>query len=182
MSKPAGEPGPKSDAASKARRNRTVIGIAIVLVVLAVPPVIGLFANRPESQLKLAADLTPAVRAEHERTVAAHLTKEQGKAWGTNSGDQPRCAVQELGEEPVLDISGRTRVYVWALCVSNDQGKSAISQPMSVDIGTQSAPVTSYTPDIGDGTEIRTHFPEQLHQAAINRKGVDLERLRDQLN
>ncbi|GAB3407208.1 hypothetical protein [Flindersiella endophytica] len=171
-----------SNAAGTTRRNRTLIAIVIAVVVLAIPPTVMLLVHRPESQLKLAADLAPAVRAEHERTVAAHVTKEQRKAWGTNSGDQLNCAVQELGEEPVLDAPGRTRVYVWVLCRSNDQGKSAISQPMSVDIGTQAAPVTSYTPDIGDATEIRTHFPELLHEAAIDRKGVDLGRLNRQLN
>jgi hypothetical protein len=170
-----------SNAAGTIRRNRTLIVIAIAAVVLAVPPILMLLVHRPESQLKLAADLAPTVRAEHERTVAAHITKAQSKAWGTNSGDQPRCAVQELGEEPVLDTPGRTRVYVWALCLSNDQAKSAISQPMAVDIGGLAAPVTSYTPDIGDATEIRTHFPEQLHEAAIDRKGVDLARLRREL-
>jgi hypothetical protein len=167
--------------AEAVRRNRTVIAIAVAVVVLVVPLVIGLFVNRPESQLVLAADLTPAVRAEHERTVAAHVTKAQNKAWATNSGDQATCAVQELGEEPVRDAPGRIRVYVWALCRSYDPTKSAISQPMSVDIGGPAGPVTSYTPDIGDGTEIREHFPQQLHDAAIDRKGVDLRRLESRL-
>jgi hypothetical protein len=166
-----------SEATSTTQRNRAVIAIAIAVVVLAVPLVIRLFVNRPESQLVLAADLTPAVRAEHERTVAAHVTKEQNKAWATNSGDQMSCAVQELGEEPVRDVPGRTRVYVWTLCLSNDATKTGISQPMSVDIGGQVAPVTSYTPDIGDGTEIREHFPQQLHDAAVDREGVDFQRL-----
>lgn len=172
-----------SEAAGTSRRNRTVIGIAIAVVVLAVPPIIGLLVNRPESKLQLAADLTPAVRAERERTIAAHVEREQNRKWHTTSSDALRCAVQELGEEPVLDEPGRTRVYVWALCQTVDRTKSGFSTPLSVDIGGRAAPVTSFEPEDGAGyaPSIREHFPLKLQDAAVDREGIDLERLARQL-
>lgn len=161
-----------------------MIVIAIALVVLVIPPVLGLILRRPpESRLTLAADLTPAVRAQRERTVAAHVEGEQNKKWQTTSNDGLLCAAQELGEEPVLDVPGRTRVYAWVLCHTAAGVKSGFSMPLSVDVGGRSGAVTSFEPEDGGGyaPSIREHFPRQLQDAAINQTGVDLQRLEREL-
>lgn len=173
-----------SEPAPTRMRKRTMIVIAIALVVLVVPPALGLILRPPpRSDLTLGTDLAPAVRAERERTVAAHVEREQNKKWQTTSSDGLRCAVQELGEEPVRDEPGRTRVYVWALCQTVDRVKSGFSGPRSVDIGGRAGPVTSFEPEDGAGyaPSIRENFPRQLYDAAIDQKGVDLQRLEREL-
>ena len=70
------------------KRKRTMVVVVIALVVLVVPPILSLLLHRPSnSALTLGADLAPAVRAERERTVAAHIEREQNKKWQTTSSD-----------------------------------------------------------------------------------------------
>lgn len=165
------------------RRKAALIVIVIVLLGLLAGPIVGLVSGREAAgDLKLADDIPDSQRAERERTVADHVERAQSLLQ-QSPGDRLLCAAQELGEEPVPNAPGQTRVYAWIVCKVTNDAQTATSQPISVDLGGPDGPVVSFLPESGAGyaPSIRAHFPQPLHDTVLQQDGIDLERLAREL-